>query len=355
MIHANKPNFSLASTLAHPIRSTRAFFQKPMHDGIEKRRMGFSTAMKVSAAVVVGALVIAVCKKTDAKPGPFYENTSLFSYFLMTPVEGMDGSMTNFWVKEGGISYALPFSLQAKGASITPTLMALGGTTRAEGLPPAETNFGKLAITPNIGIGRFTFSPGVRWIWCWSKPWSMQAGPMTFKFPGEKYADIDWGMRIKWARKHRENGFVRSLEAEATAFNVRQTIRNAYRVFKGSVGLPKGWGIEASTDTKSNNVSAGANKTFVWNRGQRMVFTGAGYEFGTESVCGYAGTMVGPVFVMGIAQSELGEKSYHAVVSVNPFGIFGSKAKKDNKFRAAPMPPQQNYAGGNSWNQGRRF
>lgn len=327
MIHANKQNFSLA----HPIRSARAFFQKPMHEGLAGRHSGLFTAIKITAAaaVVLAASVIA-SRKVEAKPGPFYNGTSAFGYFLLTPVDGMDGTKTNFWVREGGISGNLAPEMQIGKTSLTLTGMMLGGTTRAEGLPPAETNFGKAAITPNIGVGRFTFSPGVRWTWCWSKPWSMQAGPMTLNFPSEKFVDIDWGVRGKWARRRKEHGFVRSLEAEATAFNVRQTIRGAYRVYKASVGFPDGWGVEASTDTKSGNTSTGANKAFVWNHGQRMVFTGAGYEFGTKAVCGYVGGMVGPAFLMVAVQSEVGERSYHLVASVDPLGIFSSGAGKSH-------------------------
>ncbi|VVB58343.1 Uncharacterised protein [Candidatus Anstonella stagnisolia] len=329
MIRANKPNSSLANTLAHPINPAKAFFKWPMHEW-RAGRLGVLTAARTTAVTFLAATMLAIPTKIEAKPGPFYNGPfSTFGYVLVTPIsEDMKGNPTRLIVTEIGGSGNLVSDVPIGSANLTLTGMALGGTTRAKGLPPAETNFGKLALTPNIAMGRFTLSPGVRWIWCESLPWSMKAGPMALNFPSEKYVDIDWGMRAKWALKKGEPGFVRSVEGEATAFNVRQTIRGAYRVFKVSVGLPKGIGVEASTETKTGNISADLSKAFVWNRGQRMVFTGAGYEFGTKAVCGYVGGMVGPAFAMVAIQSEVGDKSAHCLVSVNPFEVFGGKTGK---------------------------
>lgn len=322
MMHAGSQN---AFSISHPIKSTRELFRATrdfFRETLGEPRLGRTVlfAGKVTAIVVCATVLFLIPKKAEAKPPPFYKYTSVFAYLLMTPVEGMDGKETNFWVREGGISYKLPFTLSFGNASISTTAMVLGGVTRAEGLPPAETNFMKIAITPNITFGEVTLSLGARIIKAWSKPWSLKAGPMTISIPGEAFVDTDLGARVNWSRGREEPGFVRSVTLDATRFNASGTIRDPYYVYSGSIGLQEGFGFESSVDTRTEKLSVGASKAFDW--GELMLIPGIGYEFGTQSAYYYVFTMVNPVSVMLAYQTEGGEKSYHLLFTVDPTVVY---------------------------------
>ncbi len=325
-------------SLAHPIRSAKEFFKPALDEPTRGHSWGLGRghsvlfAGKITAAVIVASLLLLAPKKTEAKPPLFYKYTSLFAYGLMTPVEGMDGKETNFWVREGGVSYQIPYSLSIGNVSVTPTVMALWGVTRAKGLPPAETNFMKIAITPNITFGEFTLSLGARVIKAWSKEWSLNAGPRTITIPGEAFVDWDFGARGKWELGRETPGFVRSITIDATRFNASGTIRNPYYVYSSSVGLQGGWDFEALEDTRTGKLSVGTSKAWVWNRGEQMLIPGIGYEFGTQSAYYYVVAMTGPVMVMAAYQKEGPDKSYHFLLTVDPVklakSVFGSGASQ---------------------------
>ncbi len=330
MKHVNALKARNTFSLAHPIRSVKEFFKPTLDEPRQGRSPEFGKGRFVlfSGTVVLTAvaasLVFLAPKKAEAKPPPFYKYTSIFAYGLMTPVEGMDGNRTNFWVREAGISCQIPYSLSIGSVSVTPTVMALGGVTRASGLPPAETNFMKIALTPNITFGEFTLSLGARVIKAWSKPWSLKAGRMTISIPGEAFIDWDFGARGRWELPRGEQGFVRSFSLDATRFNASGIIRDPYYVYTGSVGLQGGWGAEASSDTRTGKVSIGASKAFVWSRGEQMVIPGIGYEFGTNSAYYYVAGMTGPLMAMVAYQTEGGDKSYHILLTVDPVKLFNS-------------------------------
>ncbi|MFH1470415.1 MAG: hypothetical protein ABIF01_01585 [Candidatus Micrarchaeota archaeon] len=327
-----KPAFSIL----HPIKSIAALLPSKLaktSDGVhepKRTRLSVSFAGALVTTALLAAVVLFFPKESSAKPPPFYKNTSAFTYWLLTPVDGMDGSKTDFWVKEGGAAYKLPLSFSIKGAKISPAVMVLGGVTRCEGVPMAETDFAKLALTINGTSGHYTLSLGARRIFVETKEVSFKAGPRTITIPPETMGDWDFGVRGEWARGRKEPGTVRSIKTDATIFNANQEVRASYWVFSSSVGLAGGWGFSLSGDTKSDNVSLGFDKAFVGGRGKRMLLVGGGYELETNSPYVYVGGMLGPVMVLATRQSEVGDKSYHLLATVDPVGAFNLVTGKGN-------------------------
>lgn len=337
---------------AHPFRSMKEFFarHKGGNESLEapakKVRYGaiFSRTALALVALEAVMLMVPALNAIAGKPPPIYKNTSLFSYFLMTPTEGMDGKPTNFWVKEGGATYQLPLSLSfgpvdtvksqhgepaiSSRGKVSIAFMGLGGVTRADGLPMAETDFWKACVTPTVSYGNYSLSLGARWIQAKSFDVSFPAGRRTITIPGETFVDWDFGARGEWKLPRGEPGTLRSVKVDATKFNANSTIRDAYYVYSTSVGLQDGWGFDAQKETKTGNISVGASKEWGWSRGTYAAFTGTGYEFGANSIYVYAGGKIGPVVPMVAYQTEAGEKSYHFLLAIDPIGaystIFGS-------------------------------
>jgi len=347
MKHVEVSKFSLA----RPFKHISAFIKKqmPMQGEPAFRRHGTILFSKTYATLTLLALLTLAKLNVEAKPGPFYNSFSLFSYTLMTPTMGMFGDKTNFWVSEAGVAYKLPFSIKfgpidtvnVRGAKIAThkgnisfTPMLLGGITRAEGLPPAETNFWKFALTTNITHGKSTFSPGARIIGAKSLEWSFHHTTM----PPENFIDADFGLRYKFQQSRRDTtSTIRSASVEITWFNARGTIRDPYYVSKASVGFKHGWSAEVCWDTRVTTPSFGVDKMFAWDNYQKMLLLGAGYEPGSKSICGYVGVVKGPFMIMAIYQSEGADPSYHTLISFSPSAFFkhGASGHKTNHGQPA--------------------
>ncbi len=320
--------------------------RKPEPETLLKRRWNprgfrgsFRYGTRLAATLLITAVVlIATSKKALSKPPPFYKNTSAFSYLLKTPTEGLDGNKTNFWVKEAGASFKLPLNISIGGTSTSFAVMALGGVTRCEGVPMAETDFGKFALTTNVNSGEFTFSLGARHLVVSSKDAELQMGPRTITIPGETMTDWDFGAQAEWKKgrgKAPVLGFLTSAKVSATEFDAQQSFRENYWVFSGSVGfdagssaLESGWGLSVSGETKSGNVGIGADKGFAWKRGKYLLLMGAGYDLGPGSVSGYLGAKAGPVMILPMYQAEKGDRSWHLLVTVNPSDIINAVTGK---------------------------
>ncbi|MFH1978573.1 MAG: hypothetical protein ABIJ92_04580 [Candidatus Aenigmatarchaeota archaeon] len=287
----------------------------------------------IIAAVTLFVVVVSPVK-VDAKPPPIYDNSSVFTYILKTPTDGMYGSRTDFWVIESGASYKLPFLLRPLGTETSFTLMGLGGYTQSEGVPPAQTDFQKIATTTNIrfalGVlpGKFRLAIGARRIWVRTRTVNFIApgteyipgGPIWITEPSQNMWDLDFGTRFEWKLNHKESsvlGFLRSARIQATRFDAYQNFRKGKWVFSSSVGLFHGLGFETFGDTKSGNVGIGADKAFAWQHGKYLLLLGGGYEFGVKSSWYYIGGKIGRVMLLPMRQSEYGDKSHHILVTVS--------------------------------------
>ncbi|MFH1448556.1 MAG: hypothetical protein ABIG39_06870 [Candidatus Micrarchaeota archaeon] len=306
-----------------PQKSPRAF---PKRVVAPRARPGrFFLKRRVAAVLTLAALTLfAFAKKIEGKPPPFYKNTSLFTYVLKTPTDGMDGGKTDFWVKEAGASVRLPLTIPLAGTKTSFTVMGLGGVTRCEGVPMAETDFGKFAVTSNTSSGKFNVALGARHLVVESKDVELHMGPRTITIPGETMTDWDVGIRAEWARGHGEQGVIRSAKLSATVFDMGQRFRKGYRVFSGSVGFQDGWGLSISGETKSGNIGVMGEKGFAWGRGKYLLLLGAGYDIKPKSISGYIGGKVGPVMIIPMYQAEKGDKSYHLLITINPTDILNA-------------------------------
>ena len=297
--------------------------------------------LPILAMVLVALVSLPERGYAGGKPSPIYKGTSLFSYFLMTPQTGMNGEKTNFWVKEAGVTFT-PFSFAfgpkdtvkthdgrtsvSSTGNISFTLMGLYGVTRCEGIPMAETDFWKVAITPTITYGNYSLSLGARWIQAKSFDVSFPAGPRTITILGETLNDRDFGVRGEWNLPRSDSGFFRSIRFDVTHFNADKAIRNGYYVYASSVSVQDGWGFDIKTETKTGNFSFGAKKEFGWSRGTYALEVGAGYEFGANSIYVYAGGKIGPLIIASAYQTEPGlkspEKSYHFIMALDLPGFY---------------------------------
>ncbi len=324
-------NPNRVSAILHPFKAVREFFRRPLHErGVHSHhrprfRFGVSFAVAgILVPVIVSTLLFA--RKVEAKPSAIYWENSIFSYFLVTPVDGMDRNKTNFWVREGGASYVLPFKFQAGKANFSSAVMALGGVTRCEGVPPAETDFFKLAFSPSVGVGDYTYSVGARYIEAQSKEWELQAGPMRFTIPSETYSDWDFSARVGMKKGYEEPGTLRRWRITWTRFRSMQELGTGYSVFETSASFHGGWSMDTQYETQYGNFSVGGGKRYASKDWKRQFLAGAGYEFGANSIYANVGGIIGPVFGLLIYQTEERDKSYHLILAVDPFGFVKSKS-----------------------------
>jgi hypothetical protein len=330
MKQVNLPVNVRTSSIAHPIRSTREFFEKHLKTEPSRHHFHVSFAGVVIAAILVPLIITVVA---IAKPPPFYgpnrpkSPVSVFGYYQNSRTDGMDGR-TDFIVKEIGATFTPPVSTNVAGVKVSGTVAAVDGTTECEGLPMANSNFYKVTGNLHFTYGNFEVTPGYRYVVSETPEWSMKAGPMTLTFPDKTYFDADIGLKGKWERPHHEKGFWRKVTASATEFRTRHSVGETYNVYAASVDVTKGWGAELSKDTKSQNVTAGVNKGYAWKRGQYVVSIGAGYGFKTSEAYGYTFGKAGPFSLLLARADETGDPTNLAMLAVDPFGVYRMVAGK---------------------------
>ncbi len=267
-------------------------------------------ALGTATAVVFLALTLtAFPKKAEAKPPPFYNKSSVFSYAMFTPhIEGMKGEGP-FFVGELGGTYQLPPQIRVGGTTTRLTLMALIGETKCNTVP--ESKFAKFAITSNTTIGDYTISVGVRPILASIGDFDFLVGRgRKIHIDGKSVWDGDIGVKIK-----RE-----PFEVSATRFNMYQKTMDGKWVFSGTLSVPIGY-ASLFGDTESDNVGLGVGKMIVRNRGKNRYGFEVGYELGPKSTYGCLVVGLGRTTGVFMAQSDDGkETSFHALMSLSLAG-----------------------------------
>ena len=301
----------------------------------EQRRISrpsASFALKASTLVLLGGLAIATAlpKNAEAKPPPFYKGNSVFFYAQDTQTDN-----TPFKVRELGASYIFPAIHVGKKTSITPVGMVLGGTTRCEGIPMAETDFAKVAVTTNVSSGNWGLALGARRIIVDTKDVSFDVhtprGVMTIKIPSERMTDWDIGARLSYERGRKAPGFIRSFRLDATRFDMEQHIRANKLVVSGWASFPAGWGSGFFYDNKADNLGLDFGKAFAWKRGTYVLEVDLGYEFKAKSPYVAIAGKVGPLILLPAYQTEDNKSSFILMISVDPVGAFNALTGKGQK------------------------
>ncbi|MEW6328899.1 MAG: hypothetical protein AB1468_02155 [Candidatus Micrarchaeota archaeon] len=301
---------------------------KKIREKVEREIDYFVYALGGAAFVTFLALTLTFFpKKADAKPPPFYDKPSVFTYGMYTPtIDGMKGE-GHFGVWEFGGTYKFPFEISAVGTKTKITGMALLGETKSSTVP--RSKFAKFAITSNTTIGEYTISIGLRPIVAFIEDFEFPVGRWRkVRLDKERKFDGDVGIQIQWNQSTGETAFLgvlNSAKVNATRFNAYQTTMDGKWVFSSTFSSPIGY-ASVFGDTQSDNVGFGIGNMFIRNRGKNRYGFEAGYELGPKSTYGCLVVGLGRTTAVLMTQSDDGEQtSYHALLT---FSLAGKEKGK---------------------------